>query len=151
MSTVTWDVCQRDWVDVVLLKSLSEGVCSPYKAPCFIKHCAFLSRSTPVTSCFSSGTKQQWWLDKTDCKTPEGRRFFMNNKLTDCYRRTSHNVTATGNSSHQIKPSFTNHEFRLNTQRWWRKKAEMKEAYFNFPLDCFYQSCVERTIHEKGL
>lgn len=40
------------------------GVCSPYKAPFFIKHCDFLSRSPPITSCFSSGTKQQWWLDK---------------------------------------------------------------------------------------
>lgn len=90
----------------------------------FLRASVYLIRLLPllnaVTSCHTPSNhflfqlKEQTAVmigQKTDYKTPEGRRFFMNNKLTDCYRRTSENVAATGNSSHQIKPSFKNHEF----------------------------------------
>lgn len=132
--------------------SLSEGVCSPYKAPFFIKHCDFLSRSPPITSCFSSGTKQQWWLDKR--QTVKHLKGEDSSWTTSWLLLSKDLPERCGNRKH--KSSDQTLIFKLwlqwlrawrNTQSWWRKKAEMKEPYFNFLLKCFYQSCVERMIH----
>lgn len=133
MSTVTWDVCQRlggvflrVCVHLIRLLSLLNAVAS-----CHTPSNHFLFQLRDQTAVMIG--------QKTDCKTPEVRRFFMNNKLTDCYRRTSESVAATGNSSHQIKPSFKNHEFSgfepdATHKVGEGKKQKWKKLFFQLPL-----------------
>lgn len=98
------------WIVLPQLYSLSESWrISPFKVSSFTQ-LDFLLRSPLTTSCFSSGTKHQRWLEK--------RRRVKHLKLQDFSwpesvsidgdQRTSQKAAVTANWSYQIKSSFTN-------------------------------------------